>query len=168
MDGILSLAADNLISPIILAFALLRLMTRLPVTDAAAVAAHYGSISIVTFVAATSVLTSRGLQAEGYMVAVAEAMEAPAILAALWLVAGAGGSREADGALIREILLNGSGRSGQWSREGRVGRSGMAAVICIIRPERLDELLEAAFTVVDRHIGVVSVIDCELLRAERF
>ncbi len=91
-----------------LAFALLRFMTRLAVTDAAAVAAHYGSISIVTFVAATSVLTSRGLQAEGYMVAVAAAMEAPAILAALWLVARAGGSREADGALIREILLNGS------------------------------------------------------------
>ncbi|MDH3264522.1 MAG: transcriptional regulator, partial [Paracoccaceae bacterium] len=42
------------------------------------------------------------------------------------------------------------------------------AVICIIRPERLDGLLEAAFKVVDRHIGVVSLTDCEVLRAERF
>jgi hypothetical protein len=90
------------------AFALLRVMTRLPVTDAAAVAAHYGSISIVTFVAASSVLTSRGIVAEGYMVAVAAAMEAPAILSALWLVARAGGRREEDGELMREILLNGS------------------------------------------------------------
>jgi nitrogen regulatory protein PII len=65
-------------------------------------------------------------------------------------------------------VLGGSGRSGQWSREGQVGRSGMVAVICIIRPERLDGLLEAAFKVVDRHIGVVSVTDCEVLRAERF
>lgn len=65
-------------------------------------------------------------------------------------------------------VLGGSGRSGRWSREGQVGRSGMVAVICIIRPERLDPLLEAAFEVVDRHIGVVSVTDCEVLRAERF
>lgn len=65
-------------------------------------------------------------------------------------------------------VLGGSGRSGQWSREGQVGRSGMVAVICIIRPERLDGLLEAAFKVVERHIGVVSVTDCEVLRAERF
>ena len=65
-------------------------------------------------------------------------------------------------------VLGGSGRSGQWSREGQVGRSGMVAVICLIRPERLDSLLDAAFGVVERHIGVVSVTDCEVLRAERF
>lgn len=63
----------------------------------------------------------------------------------------------------------GSGRSGQWSREGQVGRAGgMVAVICLIRPERLDALLEAAFAVVERHIGVVSVSDTYVLRAERF
>jgi nitrogen regulatory protein PII len=66
-------------------------------------------------------------------------------------------------------VLGGSGRSGQWTREGQVSRAGgMVSVVCIIRPERLDGLLEAAFSVVDRHIGVVSVIDCEVLRAERF
>ncbi len=65
-------------------------------------------------------------------------------------------------------VLGGGGRSGHWSREGQVGRSGMVAVICLIRPERLDPLLEAAFAVVERHIGVVSVSDCEVLRAERF
>ena len=65
-------------------------------------------------------------------------------------------------------VTGGSGRSGQWSREGQVGRSGMVAVVCLIRPERLDALLEAAFAVVERHIGVVSVTDCGVLRAERF
>lgn len=65
-------------------------------------------------------------------------------------------------------VLGGSGRSGQWTREGQVGRAGMVAVVCLIRPERLDGLLDAAFTVVARHIGVVSVTDCEVLRAERF
>ncbi len=65
-------------------------------------------------------------------------------------------------------VLGGSGRSGQWTREGQVGRSGMVAVICLIRPERLDAMLDAAFAVVDRHIGVVSVTDTHVLRAERF
>ncbi|MEL6571695.1 MAG: sodium-dependent bicarbonate transport family permease [Pseudomonadota bacterium] len=91
-----------------IAFALLRLITRLNATDAAAVAAHYGSISIVTFVAGTSVLEGAGIMAEGYLVAVAAAMEAPAILSALWLVAHGGGEGGMKPGLLREILLNGS------------------------------------------------------------
>ncbi len=112
VDGtlLLSLLAGVALSFILpfVAFAMLRVLTRLSVTDAAAVAGHYGSISIVTFVAATSVLTSQGIASEGYMVAVAAAMEAPAILSALWLVARSGGSRDMDSDLWREILLNGS------------------------------------------------------------
>lgn len=66
-------------------------------------------------------------------------------------------------------VLGGSGRSGEWSSTGQVSRAqDMVQVICIIRPERLDTLLEAAFAVVERHIGVVCVTDCEVLRAERF
>jgi len=113
IDGtlLLSLLAGLVLSfaiPII-AFALLRAMTRLDVTDAAAVAGHYGSISIVTFVAATTVAGSAGLTPEGYMVAVAAVMEAPAILSALWLIARFGKSANGmDEGLMREILLNGS------------------------------------------------------------
>lgn len=108
----LALLAGIILSALLplIAFALLRVMTQLNRLDAAAVAAHYGSISIVTFVAATSILESRGIASEGYMVAVAAAMEAPAILSALWLVAKGGGSdqRGMDSALMREIMLNGS------------------------------------------------------------
>lgn len=92
----------------LVAFALLQVMTRLDRLDAAAVAGHYGSISIVTFVAGTSVLESSGIASEGYMVAVAASMEAPAILSALWLVSRGDGGRRMDGELWREILLNGS------------------------------------------------------------
>lgn len=92
----------------LIAFALLKVMTNLSRTDAAAVAAHYGSISIVTFVAATSVLEGRMIDAEGYMVAVAAAMEAPAILSALWLVARSGAGGKMEEGLMREIMLNGS------------------------------------------------------------
>lgn len=65
-------------------------------------------------------------------------------------------------------VTGGSGRSGQWSIDGQIGRSGMVNVVCLIKPERLDTLLEAAFKVVEAHIGVVSVTDAQVLRAERF
>ena len=80
----------------IVAFGLLQVMGNLSRLDAAAVAAHYGSISIVTFVAASSVLEGSGIAAEGYMVAVAAAMEAPAILSALWLISRGGDNRRMD------------------------------------------------------------------------
>ena len=107
---IFSLLAGIFLSAVlpIVAFWLLQVMTNLSRLDAAAVAAHYGSISIVTFVAATSVLESSGLAGEGYMVAVAAAMEAPAILSALWLISRGGDARRMDPELIREIMLNGS------------------------------------------------------------
>jgi uncharacterized protein len=109
-DLIASLAVGVILSFLIpfVAFALLRALTKLSALDAAAVAAHYGSISIVTFVTATSVLAGRGIEAEGYMVAVAAAMEAPAIVSALWLVARSGSGPRMDAKLWHEILLNGS------------------------------------------------------------
>ena len=63
------------------AFALLLGMTRLDAVNAAAVAGHYGSISIVTFVAASSLLDLSGIAYDGFMVAVAAGMEIPAIAA---------------------------------------------------------------------------------------
>jgi len=105
----------SLLAGIVLSFALpfvayllLRTTTRLSALDAAAVAAHYGSISIVTFAAATSALTAQGIDYEGYMVAVAAAMEAPAILSALWLVTRGKAGQQMESGLWREILLNGS------------------------------------------------------------
>jgi nitrogen regulatory protein PII len=66
-------------------------------------------------------------------------------------------------------VLGGSGRSGAWSRDGQISRaSGMVAVVCLIRPERQDALLEAAYRVVERHIGVVSVTDAQVIRPDRF
>lgn len=83
-------------------------LTGLSRTDRAAVAGHYGSISIVTFVAASTVLSGQEIFAEGFMVAVAASMEAPAILSALWIVARGGGQTSRNDGLMREILLNGS------------------------------------------------------------
>ena len=66
-------------------------------------------------------------------------------------------------------VRGGSGRSGAWSRAGQVSvAGGMVAVVCLIRPDRLNALLETAFAVVEPHIGVVSITDAQVLRAERF
>ncbi len=95
----------------LLGYVLLRATSRLSQIDAAAVAAHYGSISIVTFVAATQSLASLGIDYEGYVVAVAAVMEMPAILSGLWLARRGSVSLDdaTDGAeLWREVALNGS------------------------------------------------------------
>lgn len=65
---------------------LLRHISRLGAIERSAVAAHYGSISIVTFVAAATALTALGIKHDGSMVAVAAIMETPAILTALLLI----------------------------------------------------------------------------------
>ena len=85
--------------------AALAALTRLPRADRAAIAGHYGSISAVTFAAATGALVQVGMSVEGFMVAVAAAMETPAILAALLLAGTGGGDRRGT---LREVLLNGS------------------------------------------------------------
>ena len=92
----------------LIGFVLLRALSGISRTDAAAVAGHYGSISIVTFVAGTSVLDDAGIASEGYMVAVAAAMEAPAILSALWLISRGSDVADMGSDVWREILLNGS------------------------------------------------------------
>jgi hypothetical protein len=101
------IAASLLIPP--LAFAVLRSIGRLDRVDAAAVAAHYGSVSVVTFVTATEVLGAAGLAVAGYMVAVLAVMETPAILSGLLLARGALGSTGSPkGEMVREVFLNAS------------------------------------------------------------
>ncbi len=92
----------------LIAFRLLMATTGLPRVDAAAVAAHYGSISIVTFLAATQSLDSAGISYEGHMVAVAAAMETPAIMMALWLARSGKSDAKFDMETVREVMLNGS------------------------------------------------------------
>ena len=75
--------------------------------NAAAVAAHYGSISVVTFVTAVEIYTLQGNPPQGYMVAVMATMESPAILAGLLLARGLGSGEAQDRKeLAHEVLLN--------------------------------------------------------------
>jgi uncharacterized protein len=92
-----------------LAFALLTSFGRLDRMNAGAVAAHYGSVSIVTFVTASEALTRGGAEPAGYLVAVLALMETPAILTGLMLAQRSNRPPGAPGGhLYREVFLNGS------------------------------------------------------------
>lgn len=86
----------------------------LGVFDAAAMAATYGSISVVTFIVGTDFLTREGEPFGGYMVAIMSLMESPAVIAGILLVRRFAehredGPRTTDwGDLLRESFLNGS------------------------------------------------------------
>ena len=93
----------------LLAFGLLNATTRLERVDKAAIAAHYGSISIVTFIAATAALDAAAVAYPGIMVAAAAAMEVPAIITALFLARRGQGRDTGHGKTPwREVALNGS------------------------------------------------------------
>jgi hypothetical protein len=76
--------AFGFIQPV-LGFYLLRLTSKLDVATSAAVAAHYGSISIVTFATAVAFLDLNEMVYAGYIVAVLALMEAPAIVSGIFL-----------------------------------------------------------------------------------
>lgn len=69
--------------PLIYFFILKR---KLSVSDAGAVAAAYGSVSAVTFVAASSFLEAQNISFGGHMVAVMALMESPAIIVGVILI----------------------------------------------------------------------------------
>ena len=92
-----------------LAFAALRRFGRLDGLNSGAVAAHYGSVSVVTFATASEVLTRGGIPPAGYMVAVLALMETPAIVSGMLLAQrGDQGQSRAGGQLWREVFFNGS------------------------------------------------------------
>lgn len=69
----------------ILAFGVLRRLGNFDVADAAAIAAHYGSVSLVTFLAAVGFLEAVGRPAEPFVTTLVAILEVPAIVVALML-----------------------------------------------------------------------------------
>ena len=117
-----------------LAYPVLRRLGRLAIPDAASIAAHYGSVSVVTFAVAQSYLASQGVSFETYMPLLLALMEAPGIVA---------------GILIARLALRGQtapGRApqgwGQLAREVLLGKSvlllaGGIAIGAVAGPEAL-------------------------------
>lgn len=80
---LLTLAAGVCIP--ILAFWLLSVLTPLDRTNRGAIAAHYGSTSLVTFTAALLFVESAGLTAEGFLPTLLAIMEVPGLIVGLLL-----------------------------------------------------------------------------------
>ncbi len=79
------LTAAVVMASVVPLFAFFVLRRKLPVADAAAIAATYGSISAVTFITAAAFLEKLGIAYGGYMVAAMALMESPAIVVAVLL-----------------------------------------------------------------------------------
>ncbi len=92
-------------------FAVLRLLNQ-DAINAGSIAAHYGSVSVVTFVTAVELLRGSGLESSGYMVAVMALMETPAIISGLFLARKFGSvADETSGSgrsMMHEVLTNAS------------------------------------------------------------
>ncbi|GAB2955716.1 sodium-dependent bicarbonate transport family permease [Hymenobacter coalescens] len=108
-----SLGFGLLIASLIPLYSFFILKRRLSVSDAGAVAAAYGSVSAVTFVAAVSFLEAQQLSFGGHMVAVMALMESPAIIVGVILLMryeapAADETQPRLGAIVQHSFTNGS------------------------------------------------------------
>ncbi|MBO9314147.1 MAG: sodium-dependent bicarbonate transport family permease [Chloroflexus sp.] len=85
----------GIIIPVI-AYGVARKIGKMNVADAAALAAHYGSVSAVTFAAAQTFLDTVGVRYEGFMPALVAILEVPGIVIALLIAQLAGGHQSGD------------------------------------------------------------------------
>lgn len=117
VQAVLAAIALGVALPLI-AYVILVRIGRLGRLDAAAIAAHYGSVSAGTFLAATAYLQGRGVPYEGYPVIMLAVMETPAIIIGLVLaqtarnitVSGHASRPKAGGGLLP--MLTGAARHG--------------------------------------------------------
>ena len=91
----------------------LKRTTKIDSITAAALAAHYGSVSLVTFVTAVNFLEINSIIYSGYIVSVLTIMEAPAILSGLLIAykfkqKTAKNNHQSGLCIIKEIFTNGS------------------------------------------------------------
>lgn len=89
----------------LIAFPILRRLGRLARPDAASIAAHYGSVSVVTFAVGTSYLTRQGVEYEGYMSVFLVFLEFPALIIGVLLAKGL--NRNTDWRLLAHEVLAG-------------------------------------------------------------
>ena len=93
----------------VIPFVLFPLMRGLKMTgaDAAALAAHYGSVSVVTFAVATAALARQGIAYESHAALWVAVMEAPGLVAGILLARWSrrGGSRTGWGELAHDVVF---------------------------------------------------------------
>ena len=142
---VLAAVALGIVTPLV-AWFLLRALTRLGPVDRAAVTAHYGSTSLVTFTAAVALLEEQEETYEGYAATLLAVLEVPGILVGLLLAGalGAAGAHRGDGPGNGPGEGAGSGRR-EAVREVLTGRSivlltGGLVIGALARPAAYDSI----------------------------
>ncbi len=145
--------ALGVITPVV-AFAVLRLAGGMSRVNAGAIAAHYGSVSAVTFIAAQGLVQQRGDAAEPFLPALLAIMEVPGLVVGLAL--GLAGANRGDRPLrqvLHEIVLG----------KTLVLLLGGLAIGAAVGPERLapvqpffEGLFPGALTLFLLELGVVA------------
>jgi hypothetical protein len=102
---ILAALSLGIIIPL-LAFFVLRLMTKLDTVDRGAMAAHYGSTSLVTFTAAIVFLEALNVPYEGIVVTLLAILEVPGIMVGLLLAMSAGRGKHGLTSAVTEVLTS--------------------------------------------------------------
>ncbi len=69
----------------LIAFPVLLRAGKMARADAASIAAHYGSVSVVTFAVGSTFLAGQGVEAEGYLTVFLVLLEFPALMIGIWL-----------------------------------------------------------------------------------
>src|SRR5574343_230136 len=87
----------------LIAFPILQHVGKITRADTASVAAHYGSVSVVTFAVASTYLTSHGQDFEGYMAVFLVLLEFPALMIGIWL-ARRGQGESGIGKVLHEVF----------------------------------------------------------------
>lgn len=90
----------------VLAYFILTYLGKFSVPNASAIAAHYGSVSVVTFAVALEFLRVRDISSENYMTVILVLMEIPAILVAIFIARiKMNNGRFSIGKLLHEVFL---------------------------------------------------------------
>lgn len=102
LDGVLIIGAAILIP--LAAFPILRYLGKLKRADAASIAAHYGSVSVVTFSIGVAFLAQAAQEYEGYLIVFLVLLEVPALVIGVMLARyGAGQVRW--GRMLHEVFF---------------------------------------------------------------
>lgn len=92
----------------ITAYAILRYIGKVDISNSAGIAAHYGSVSMVTFLVSISFMEQKGFQPEGFMPTLLALLEIPGIIVALMIPLALSKKRGSLGKALHEVVTGSS------------------------------------------------------------
>jgi len=122
--------AVGVLTPV-LSYAGLRHLGRFSVADSAGIAAHYGSVSAVTFIAAQEFVASAGTPAEGFLPTLLTLLEAPGIHVALAIGVVQASRAQAAAPAVAFTRAAGHAEHAHWSETLRAVLTGRTMVLLV-------------------------------------